>query len=188
MFSIRQKILLVFGGLLLVLAGIAIMTILQIQRIGSAIDIILRENYQSVVACQEMKESLERIDSGVVFTLFGAVAEGQTQIDESTRRFSKALEIEMSNITVEGEGEKADSLSERYRVYLDALPLVTDPSRPLEARRADYFGTLLPLFNTIKGLAQEIQEMNRSSMSDANDAARAEAASAQVVQILDSVP
>ena len=40
MFSIRQKILLVFGGLLLVLAGIAIMTILQIQRIGSAIDII----------------------------------------------------------------------------------------------------------------------------------------------------
>ena len=126
-----------------------------------------------------MKESLERIDSGVVFTLFGAVAEGQTQIDESTRRFSKALEIEMSNITVEGEGEKADSLSERYRDYLDALPLVTDPSRPLEARRADYFGTLLPLFNTIKGLAQEIQEMNRSSMSDANDAARAEAASAQ---------
>ena len=46
MFSIRQKILLVFGGLLLVLAGIGIMTILQIQRIGSAIDIILRENYQ----------------------------------------------------------------------------------------------------------------------------------------------
>ena len=38
---------------------------------------------------------------------------------------------------------------------------------------------LLPLFDQIKGLAQEISEMNQANMSEANDAARAQAASAQ---------
>ncbi len=44
---------------------------LQINDLGQAIDVILKENYRSVVACQEMKESLERIDSGILFTLAG---------------------------------------------------------------------------------------------------------------------
>ena len=48
------------------------MTILQIRHLGEAIDVILRENYRSVVACQEMKEALERVDSGIVFTFLGA--------------------------------------------------------------------------------------------------------------------
>ena len=71
MFSIRQKLMLGFGGLLVIVAGIGVMTILQIRQLGEAIDVILRENYRSVVACQEMKESLERVDSGIVFTFLG---------------------------------------------------------------------------------------------------------------------
>jgi hypothetical protein len=30
--------------------------------LGPAIDVILRENYRSVIACQQMKEALERMD------------------------------------------------------------------------------------------------------------------------------
>ena len=56
MFSIRQKLMLGFGGLLVIVAVIGVMTILQIRHLGEAIDVILRENYRSVVACQEMKE------------------------------------------------------------------------------------------------------------------------------------
>ena len=38
---------------------------------------------------------------------------------------------------------------------------------------------VLPLFEQIKGLAQEILEMNQANMSEADDAARSQAASAQ---------
>ena len=48
MFSIRQKLMLGFGGLLVIVAGIGVMTILQIRHLGEAIDVILRENYRSV--------------------------------------------------------------------------------------------------------------------------------------------
>jgi signal transduction histidine kinase len=179
MFSIRQKLMLGFGGLLVIVAGIGVMTILQIRHLGEAIDVILRENYRSVVACQEMKESLERVDSGIVFTFLGADADGRRQIEAGLKRFSEALRVEMGNITLPGEGEKSHRLGEIFHEYSETVPRVIDPSRPLGERRADYFSILLPLFDQIKGLAQEILEMNQANMSEANDAARSQAASAQ---------
>ena len=179
MFSIRQKLLLAFGGLLTVVAVIGVLTISQIRHLGEAIDVILRENYRSVVACQEMKESLERIDSGVLFTFLGAEAESRSQIEANMQRFSKALEVEMGNITLAGEGERAYRLRELYFEYAKIIPIVTDASRPLDVRRTDYFEKFFPLFEQIKGLAQEILAMNQASMSEANDAARSQANSAQ---------
>jgi signal transduction histidine kinase len=179
MFSIRQKLMLGFGGLLVIVAGIGVMTIVQIRQLGEAIEVILRENYRSVVACQEMKESLERVDRGIVFTFLEADADGRRQVEDGMKRFSEAFTVEMGNITLPGEGEKSHHLGEIYHAYSEIVHRVTDPSRPLAERRADYFSMLLPLFEQIKGLAQEILEMNQANMSEANDAARSQAASAQ---------
>ena len=179
MFSIRQKLMLGFGGLLAIVAGIGVMTILQIRHLGEAIDVILRENYRSVVACQEMKESLDRVDSGILFTYLGADADGRRQIEAGMKRFSEALTVEMGNITLPGEGEKSQRLGEIFREYSATVPRVTDSSRPLEERRAEYFSGLLPLFEQIKQLAAEILEMNQANMSEANDTARLQAASTQ---------
>jgi two-component system, NtrC family, sensor histidine kinase KinB len=179
MFSIRQKLLLGYGGLLVIVAVIGIMTIVQIRELGGAIDVILRENYRSVVACQNMKEAIERVDSGVVITFIGSDAEGKRQIEDGMQHFSAALAIEMGNITLPGEGEQSHRLAEAFAEYSRNIPMITDLSRLPEERRAYYFATLLPLFEQVKGLAQEILEMNQTNMSDANDAARAQAASAQ---------
>jgi len=179
MFSIRQKLMLGFGGLLTIVAVIGVVTIIQIRHLGEAIEVILRENYRSVVACQQMKESLERVDRGIVFTFLGADANGRRQIEVGMKKFSQALTVEMGNITLPGEGEKSHRLGEVFHEYSEFVPKVTDPSRPLEERRADYFSMLLPLFEQIKGLAQEILEMNQTNMSEANDAARSQADSAQ---------
>jgi signal transduction histidine kinase/HAMP domain-containing protein len=155
------------------------MTIVQIRHLGEAIDVILRENYRSVEACQEMKESIERVDSGIVFTFLGADADGQHQIETGMKRFSEALTVEMGNITLPGEGEKSHRLRDVYQEYSALVPRITDPSRSIEDRRTDYFEVLLPLFEQIKGLSQEILEMNQANMSEANDRARSQAASAQ---------
>ena len=65
--GLRQKLSLGFGGLLLIILIIGGQSIVQLHELGQSIDVILRENYQSVVACQEMKEALERMDSGMLF-------------------------------------------------------------------------------------------------------------------------
>jgi NtrC-family two-component system sensor histidine kinase KinB len=76
MVGIRQKLMLGFGSLLAVIVVIGLLTMTQIDHLGQAIDVILRENYRSVVACQEMKETLERVDSGILYTLADTAAEG----------------------------------------------------------------------------------------------------------------
>ena len=52
---------------MLVIVVIGIHSIARITELGQSIDVILRENYRSVIACQEMKETLERMDSGAAF-------------------------------------------------------------------------------------------------------------------------
>ncbi|MBK7769541.1 MAG: hypothetical protein IPI48_03125 [bacterium] len=66
MSGLRGRLLFGFGTLLAVVAGLGLLTVSQVDELGQSVDVILRENYRSVVACQDMKEALERIDSGVL--------------------------------------------------------------------------------------------------------------------------
>ncbi len=166
-----------FGGLLAIVVVIGLITMSRIKELGYAIDVILKDNYRSVVACQDMNESIERMDSGILFTLSGKSGEGMKLIDENTGKFRSALESELNNITLPQEGEKALEIEKLFGEYTKSIPLVTDTSRPFQARNESYFHTLLPLFQNIKALGHEILVMNQKSMSDANDEARMLAAS-----------
>lgn len=172
MIGIRQKLVLGFGGLLAVIAVVGAMTMVQIDDLGKAIAMILRENYRSVVACQDMKESLERMDSGILFTLAGQELEGNRLIGEYTSRFRSALQAELGNITLPGEREKAERIESLFERYAEEIPLATQATRTPEDRRTDYFSRLQPLFREIKDIAQEILLMNQTNMNEANNAAR----------------
>ncbi len=172
MIGIRQKLMLGFGGLLAVIAIVGALTMVQINDLGKAIDMILKENYRSVEACQDMKESLERMDSGILFTLAGNELTGNRLIEAYTPKFRAALKLELGNITLLGEGGKAERIKALFERYTGAIPLVTQVTRPPEARRADYFSKLQPLFQEIKNVAQDILIMNQTNMNEANNAAR----------------
>jgi two-component system, NtrC family, sensor histidine kinase KinB len=179
MLGIRQKLSLGFGGLLVVILIIGFQSIVLLTQLGDSIDVILRENYRSVIACQDMKEALERMDSGMLFTLLGYAPKGLELISASETVFEKALKIELDNITVPGEGEKAHHLQELFRQYKTALKTATDPILGYEQKRDTYFSRLLPLFEQIKATADEILHMNQQNMSDANQHARQIAAAAR---------
>jgi NtrC-family two-component system sensor histidine kinase KinB len=175
MIGIRQKLMFGFGGLLAVIAIVGALTMVQIDELGKAIDMILKENYRSVVACQDMKESLERMDSGTLFTLAGNELEGNRLIEEYTSKFRDALNIELGNITLPGEREKAEIIRVLFERYVGVIPLVTGVTRSPEERQADYFSKMQPLFQEIKDVAQDILLMNQTNMYEANNAARRQA-------------
>lgn len=178
-FGLRQKISLGFGGVLLVLLIVGYQSIINLTHLGQSIDVILRENYRSVIACQEMKEALERIDSGILFVFVGEREKGTLLIQKNERVFEKALEVELSNVTIPGEREKAERLRELYRQYKDNLDSAHGLKSPTVKQRTVYFDELLPLFLQIKSVADDILQMNQRNMSDANDRARRTAASAR---------
>jgi len=75
-----------------------VLTMAQLQDLGRSIDVILRENYRSVVACQNMKEALERMDSGVLFTIAGDPPQGEGVVTQNRAKFLAALDVELGNI------------------------------------------------------------------------------------------
>ena len=175
--SLRQKLALGFGGLLVIIAAIGIHNITRITALGQSIDVILRENYRSVVACQEMKDALERMDSGAVFVLLGAEQKGNDQIAQNEARFEKVLQIELGNITLPGEGEKAERLKLLFGQFRSAIKVMADPAFGREARRKTYFDELLPLFQRVKETADDILRMNQENMVAMDARARLQARS-----------
>ncbi len=177
-FGLRQKLGLGFGGLFLIILILGVQSIIKVSDLGQSIDVILRENYRSVIACQDMKEALERIDSGILFILQGYDKEGSVQIEENLSKFDKALGVEGGNLTLPRESESFVRLDSAQKEYKKVLTLVSDTNTPVEERRSTYFARLLPLFQQVKGDANDILQMNQQNMSDANMAAREKAAQA----------
>jgi signal transduction histidine kinase len=170
--TLRQKLALGFGGLLLVIVSLGVHNALQLKELGQSVEVVLRENYESVLACQEMKESLERMDSGAAFTVLGHGKEGEELLANNEPRFEKALERELRNITIPGEGEKAAALQQLFREYQAALGVIRNPAVSLGAKKKAYFTGLLPLFHRIKDAADDILRMNQEHMVEMDRRAR----------------
>src|ERR1035441_8215916 len=97
----RKRILIGLLPLLVLLVAIGCYAIALFFRLGGAIDTILRENYLSVVASQNMKESAERMDSALFFTLAGQWDLSRKMYDENLPLFNQNLEVELNNVTIE---------------------------------------------------------------------------------------
>ena len=87
MLGLRQKLSLGFGGLLVIIVLIGVQGIRELTELGPSIDVILRENYRSVLACQHMKEALERMDSGTLFIVLGNEKVGNDYIAKHCKGF-----------------------------------------------------------------------------------------------------
>src|SRR5690349_5051266 len=76
-------------ALLAVLGGAGVVLLSQL---GGQIDQILRDNYESIVATEQLNEALERIDSSFQFTLAGYEEKGREQYQDNWRRYQTHLE------------------------------------------------------------------------------------------------
>lgn len=176
-FTLRQKIFIIFAILLLITALVSLQSIRRFNQLGRSIDVILKENYRSVIACQQMKDALERIDSGLLFILSGFAEDGTGQITANMARFRDALQIELHNLTLPEESSRALELKSSFVLYGRAVEGFM--KSPPQALPRLYFDSLFPLFKSIKGKAESILQMNQENMNAASNRARRKAAQAR---------
>ncbi len=170
--NIKQKFLISFGILLLLLTVSGVLMLRQVNQLGHAVDVILRENYRSVIICQNVSEALERIDRGLLFVFAGLTVDPSfftEQIDTINREWK----AELDNLTVPTEEELADKVTKLLTGYIALLPELRN-SAPKD-RMAVYRDKAYPLFLELKREINDILTLNHSSMSKANNLARAEA-------------
>jgi two-component system, NtrC family, sensor histidine kinase KinB len=167
----KRRIFFGIAPILLLVAAIGVYAIVLFRSLGSKIDLLLKENYRSVVAGQQMKESLERMDSAAFFTLVGEDARGRQLYQQNEPIFAENLRIEEHNVTLPGEQALANSLHSLFANYSSEIAKfwnLTD----LEQKRRAYFETLLPVATRIKDNAQEVIRINEENMLAENQETR----------------
>jgi len=147
---------------------------------------IISNNYDSVLAAQEMKESLERQDSAAVFALLGARDRARAQMREHRTWFDASFQKAANNITEPGEPEIIETIRrdrDAYYQMFDAfLVRVNDteenasganPSLRNEesAERNEYFTQLEPQFNKLRADCDHLLQLNQRAMLAKSEAA-----------------
>jgi signal transduction histidine kinase len=172
--SLRTKLLIGIAPLVALVIGLGAWAVVMFQRLGGNIDLILRENYASVRAAQNMKEALERMDSAFWFAIGGQEDRAREQFAQYRPIFEKNLEIEQKNVTLPGEQEMADDLTELFGRYVaQSEPYFALPSSDVDGRTRLYFQELFPTFDQIKTRADDVLTLNQGNMEAMDRQARA---------------
>jgi len=162
---------------------LAILTVLGcagaflLYRLGGSIDLILRENYASVIAMERLNEALERIDSSFQFALSRSGEDVKEQYDHNWKLFREALQTEEKNITLPGEAELVQELEELTERYLHEGEEFYAHAPGSPERYQLYYGKpghprLLGTFNQIKQVAGQILHINQQNMEKASQESR----------------
>jgi hypothetical protein len=208
--TLRRRLILTLLPLFLLLALLGGSGIFLLSWLGSRIDLILRENYQSILAMNDLDQALEEMDASFQITLAGRPERTAERYQAAVPRFRDALGREQRNITVPGEQELVDQLVEAVEVYqrggdaFHAAPVLrplrilgSAPAGPLatldplleeatrETRDRLFFGTteapgLSVEHDNIRDLSRQIVVINQDDMKRANREA-VEAASKALV-------
>jgi len=183
--TLRSRLLIGITPLLLIMVGLGLWAVVMISRLGGNIDVILRENYRSVLAAQNMKDALERMDSAMLFAIGGQEGRARDQYREHRPAFEKNLAIEQGNITLPGEQELTDDLTSLYTRYVALTErFLALPAADVEGRTRFYFSQLLPTFDRIKGRSDDILALNQRNMEDMDLRARTAASASARWMIL----
>ncbi len=174
--TLRTRLLIGLTPLLAIMVGLGLWAIVMFSRLGNDIDVILKENYRSVLAAEGMKEGLERMDSSLLFAIGGEEQQARDQFAEYRPVFERNLKIEQNNITLPGEREMADTLAALFARYLELTSrfFAIPPTEKAERTRL-YFTQLLPTFKDIKREADAVLLLNQKNMEDEDARARAAA-------------
>jgi HAMP domain-containing protein len=161
--KLRFKILSGFFILAIMLACAGVVSIYELLSIGSSVNRLLSDNYQSINAAKTMIEALEREDSGVLLVLSGKWQTGRKTIETADLEFQQAFETAKNNITIPGEAEYVDSIASKYRAFKE---LWQEPMPGAEQdRNLDwYFEEIHKAFQAAKTSVQELMMLNDETM------------------------
>ncbi len=168
--TLRKKIFLGYGITLILMLFILVWAFLHLWDLGQASEAILRENYRSILAAENMVYALERQDSAVLLILLGYEAEGWTQFRENEGHFFQWLGRAKDNITIEGEAKVVSAIETGYANYLNHSSQIKPISVAGPQKTAFFYHeTMLPCFLNVRETCIRLREINQENMYKVSD-------------------
>lgn len=167
--SLRSKLLLAQAPLALVLVVFGWASTRALTSLGRSPELILKDNYRSVLAAERMMEALERLQASALSLATRRPVDGDAR-EEARLRFGDELGVQERNVTETGEEGATRRLRERWTAYegeLDALAGVAP-----QARLDRYLDVLVPAASAVRHAADEVLGLNQDAMARKADRAR----------------
>ena len=171
--TLRKKIFIGYGITLVLMVLVLIWAFINLWELGQASDAILKENYKSILAAENMVYAIERQDSAILLVFAGYEEQGWKQFREHESEFLQWLARAKDNITVEGEAKIVNMIETEYSKYLNYVselrPIsVTGPRKT----GAFYHEMILPSFLSVRDTCIRLREINQENMFKISDRAR----------------
>jgi len=123
--SLRAKIILTFTGLVVLNLVATFWSIYNFYKLGNTVATAVRENYQGVLAAENMVTALGRLESSLLLA-----AEGEDTVavvgtyQENTELFVSWLDQAFRRLTTPQDVELRDSIQATYRRYVQAAQIM----------------------------------------------------------------
>jgi len=179
MFGLRIKLLICLGSLLAILITVTLVANSVLSRYSDRVQQLYRNDFESAVACQSMKEAIENIDLAVQKRVWGDVSATLWSVEPMEGEFEKQLAVQRSKADLPGEESATDDLRALWQKYSANLPYVFAVDRTDSERRDSYMVSLLPLSENVRGAAQKLVDMNMADMVSGHGKARQMSAGAK---------
>jgi NtrC-family two-component system sensor histidine kinase KinB len=169
--TLKKKILIGYGVAFALMGLLIVWAVTNLISLGKATDAILRENYRSILAAENMVDALERQDSAILLILLGDAGKGIAQFRESEAVFLEWLARATDNLTIQGEAELVRSIKADYSAYLRQFSVLTDlrdrPGPSLQPSLTLYQGSFHPLFAKVREACVRLRHVNEETMYQA---------------------
>ncbi len=167
MFGLRQKLVFGFGGLLVILVIVSLLSALVLRLYSNTLAQYLSENYRSVQYGQRMRSALERLDDEAERRREGrltATSAPSAIRSDSVDTFNQNLALEAQNITLHPREDQAvETLRSGWAGYQAARAVVLDAATSDAAREAAY-RQMMALSSPLRDAAQSVIDMNLDNM------------------------
>jgi NtrC-family two-component system sensor histidine kinase KinB len=186
MFGLRQKLLIGFGGLLMILFIVSGLGVAVLAQYRGALDKFYYENWRSVEYGQNMADALVRLDDSVKPIVGTNRPHGSDSTTELLATFDKNLDDENHNITLPGEDRLANDLTQLWRApdgYRATYLSLLDPATPANTR-PEIAARLAVLSPRVKAAAQAVSRLNLDNMKPIDGRAKQMADRATRLMIL----
>lgn len=170
--TLKRKILIGYGFSVALMALAVAWSVVNLISLGQATNEILRENYRSILAAENMVGALERQDSGILLLFLGDMKKGISQFRENEAVFLLWLARAKDNVTIEGEAELIQSVESSYAKYRREFSEMTelsggDAPMPLSPIKV-YQEVIYPLFSEVRDACVRLCQLNEETMYSAS--------------------
>ena len=170
--TLRKKIFIGYGITLALMVVVLIWALVNLLDLGKASDAILRENYKSILAAENMVYAIERQDSATLLLFLGYEDQAWKQFRDNESLFFQWLGRARDNITIEGEERIVKTIENGYNTYLNHIAELKPVYKSNLQRTATFYHeTILPSFVSVRNACIHLREINQETMFKASERA-----------------